>query len=214
MESLLRPKMALPTKSPKSTLTAAAPSRLQAKTPPPPPPPTSLLTPPSSAASTAGSSNSESSAGVSKVQKPALVSAKSHQTGTIDHHWNDLPAHIHTPPPGDKTGSPESQLKGELLASIDFKSAPTTEELDAFFGLKSKVSDRERDMVRKKVEKVVGDAATEERIKGWVGGIVRGVLNGMGGAWAKGECVGFVVREKGVASWVGGLRRWVEGFEG
>jgi hypothetical protein len=118
--------------------------------------------------------------------------SKSHQTGTITHHWNDLPP---TPSP---TPSPSP-------------SSPHTfpETISSLFAAPSKLPQQELSRLHARVEKAVGGISEGQKAE--VAGIVEGVL---AGAVQRGEgrdaVVQFMVRETGVAGWVGAVRRGLE----
>ncbi|KAI5844313.1 hypothetical protein BZA05DRAFT_476901 [Tricharina praecox] len=126
------------------------------------------------------------------------TAARSHQTGTIESHWNDLPPALLS-----RSGSPlpaVSSVSGE----DDF--APLIEQLFAAAGEDAKR--KEMGLLRDRVLK----AKVSPLQKAELAGVLRAVLEGTETpAWGRERVVDFIVRNPGCASWAMGVRRGVEG---
>ncbi|KAF8245986.1 hypothetical protein K440DRAFT_662482 [Wilcoxina mikolae CBS 423.85] len=178
---------------------AAPPAAPPSKTHPPPPPPPRSGVPPSPPATSAPPS------------RPPLIPAKSHQSGTIESHWNDLPTSFlsaptsrnvsttasrsTTPLPPEPSSSSSTEDFSRLLARLFDPSTAST------LGVKEKSQLHER----------ILKASITEAQKAELAGVLEKVLEREEtAAWGRERVVEFVVRNNGVAGWAGAVRRGVE----
>ena len=113
--------------------------------------------------------------------------SKSHQSGAITHHWNDLPP---TPSP---TPSPPSPPSPHVFP----------ETISSLFAAPSRLPPQELSRLRERVEKATGGITEGQRSE--VAGIVEGVLAGrVQSGEGRDAVVQFMIREVGVAGWAGG----------
>ena len=118
--------------------------------------------------------------------------SKSHQSGAITHHWNDLPP---TPSP-TPSPSPSSPLA-------------FPETISSLFAAPSRLPSQELSRLRERVVKAT-DGISEGQ-KSEVAGIVGRVLAGtVQPGEGRDEVVRFMIREVGVAGWAGAIRRGLE----
>ncbi|KAF8543478.1 hypothetical protein BDD12DRAFT_874575 [Trichophaea hybrida] len=167
-------------------------------TPTPPPPPRSGVSPSPPATSTPPS-------------RPPLIPAKSHQSGTIENHWNDLPTSFlsaptsrnvsttasrsTTPLPPDPSSSSSTDDFPHLLARLFDPSTAST------LGVKEKTQLHDR----------ILKASITEAQKAELAGVLEKVLGREEtAAWGRERVVEFVIRNNGVAGWASAVRRGVE----
>ncbi|TGZ85117.1 hypothetical protein EX30DRAFT_16914 [Ascodesmis nigricans] len=177
---------------------------------PPPRSSSSSTTPPPPSSTT----NASSPPSTTSVSRPP---AKSHQSGTIEHHWNDLPTSFL--PSSRTTSRSVSPLPPTTTTSSTTTTPPPASSSTAttfssllsqlFTTSPSSLGAKERQLCYARITKV--DADITEAQKEEVGEVVRRVLEGMETpAWGRERLVAFMLREKGVAVWAAGVRRGVE----
>ncbi|KAI5776492.1 hypothetical protein EDC01DRAFT_636733 [Geopyxis carbonaria] len=138
--------------------------------------------------------------------RPPYSSTKSHQSGTIENHWNDLPAAFLptsrsvSPNPATAAsahGTSSSDDFGTLLTELFSASTPTT------------LIAREHKMCYDRVLKAA--PGLSEGQKAELAGVMRPVLEKKETPqWGREKVVEFMMRERGVAGWAAALRRGVE----
>ncbi|KAA8894206.1 hypothetical protein FN846DRAFT_975359 [Sphaerosporella brunnea] len=135
--------------------------------------------------------------------------AKSHQTGTIEHHWNDLPTSFL---PTSRSTSPLPPRTGESGDTAQVLAEHFDALVARLFAADTPGALQEREK-KAALERVRRTAVTDAQ-KRELAEVLDAVLEGREKPeWGREQVVRFITRNPGVAGWAIGIRRGVEGVK-